>query len=297
MKSVAESVFDTALLHPSTKRALYKYLERPTQVLLLIGEEGAGKHHTALALSALMLETDRNRLANDTRLILIEKEADKQEIAIDAVRQLIRNLRVKQPGVGQKRIVLIKDAHFLSLEAQNALLKTLEQPNPDTYFILTIAAPSKVLPTVLSRGQKLKLHPIGAEQAKEHYGAQYPGAAVEQAWRLSEGLAGTLDGLLSSDEHGLKAAVETAKRFLSMPKYERLIEIDKLNKDREQSMLLVDGLIRILKALHHSAIEKEAPSASRLLIARKQAMESRRYLEANANPKLVLLRLVMNLGL
>ncbi len=282
------------LIHPKTKKAAEQYLKTPTQVLTLIGPEGAGKRFFALKLAAKLL--DKADLSNESRLITITRQDDKKEIAIDAVRMLIKTLRLKQPGQSI-RVVFIDEADRLSQEAQNALLKTLEQPNSDTLFILSVSDASRLLPTVFSRTQKLIIHPVDKEQAEAYFSKNASAEEVRRAWMLSEGYVGQLSVLLGDDElQPLKNAVGLAKKFLASSRYERLLEVDSLSKDREQTLGLLTGLARILKSLHHSNIRNGRQNVSfKILNARKLVKESQTAINANASAKAVLLKLILNL--
>lgn len=75
---------------------------------------------------------------------------------IELVRQ-IKNFISKKPFNHTNKIVIIYDAHQLNIESQNALLKTLEDPGNNNYLIITTSKPSKLLTTIISRCQNIKL--------------------------------------------------------------------------------------------------------------------------------------------
>ncbi len=72
---------------------------------------------------------------------------------IDQIRELIENLKFA-PAKGKAKVYIIDEAHMLTKEASNALLKTLEEPPSHVYFILATTEPNKLLPTILSRCQR-----------------------------------------------------------------------------------------------------------------------------------------------
>lgn len=72
---------------------------------------------------------------------------------IDQIRELIENLKFA-PAKGKAKIYIIDEAHMLTKEASNALLKSLEEPPSHIYFILATTEPNKLLPTILSRCQR-----------------------------------------------------------------------------------------------------------------------------------------------
>ena len=72
---------------------------------------------------------------------------------IDQIRELIENLKFA-PAKGKAKVYIIDEAHMLTKEASNALLKSLEEPPSHVYFILATTEPNKLLPTILSRCQR-----------------------------------------------------------------------------------------------------------------------------------------------
>lgn len=84
-------------------------------------------------------------------------------ILIDDVRQLRRDLNLRSAH-GRNRVVLIIEAQQMNPEASNALLKLLEEPPADTYFLLTSSAPEFIVPTVLSRCQQLQFFLFSREE-------------------------------------------------------------------------------------------------------------------------------------
>lgn len=113
---------------------------------------------------------------------------EKGKISIEALRELLSRLG-KRPVLGARRAVLLLDAHVMEAPAQNALLKTLEQPPPATVFLLT-ALPDSLLPTVRSRCIAVSPGGIPLAQAAA-FVRRETGASPEEARRLvrcAEGL-------------------------------------------------------------------------------------------------------------
>lgn len=72
---------------------------------------------------------------------------------------LVRNLKKilsRKPYQARERLVLIPEAEKLTIEAQNALLKTLEEPPINTFLVLTVSRQEALLPTILSRSQVIR---------------------------------------------------------------------------------------------------------------------------------------------
>jgi DNA polymerase III subunit gamma/tau len=94
--------------------------------------------------------------------------------SIDEIRDLIERAAYK-PAVGRFKVFMIDEAHQLTKDAFNALLKTLEEPPDYLKFVLATTDPEKMLPTVLSRCLQFNLRPMAPEVVREHL-AQVLGA-------------------------------------------------------------------------------------------------------------------------
>ena len=95
------------------------------------------------------------KIETDPDVHLLESETS---IKIEDVRELERILSLK-PYDSPPKICLIKEAEKLTLEAQGALLKILEEPPGETIFILTTRGETNLLPTIISRCQQIYLPP------------------------------------------------------------------------------------------------------------------------------------------
>jgi len=86
---------------------------------------------------------------------LMVLRAQGQGIKIDQVREVTRRVQYS-PVEGRWKCILVRDAHLLMEAAANALLKTLEEPPPQTLFVLVTASAHLLLPTILSRCQPVR---------------------------------------------------------------------------------------------------------------------------------------------
>ena len=86
---------------------------------------------------------------------------------IDEIRDLLERAAYK-PSVGRFKIFMIDEAHQLTKDSFNALLKTLEEPPEYLKFVLATTDPEKMLPTVLSRCLQFNLRPMAGETVAEH---------------------------------------------------------------------------------------------------------------------------------
>lgn len=142
---------------------------RFAHALLFTGCAGVGKFALGKHLAKYLLCTDKQAAAcghchscalfeaqNHLDFHLLQNEENKS-IGIEQVRNLISKLN-ERPHLGDNKVVLIKNANLLTTAAANALLKTLEEPQGNSYLILLARSHHQLMPTLLSRVQHIHLH-------------------------------------------------------------------------------------------------------------------------------------------
>jgi DNA polymerase-3 subunit delta' len=151
--------------------------------LLFAGPAGIGKRLTALAVAQALNCTNPtkgsglraqnsvdacgvcaacSRIARGVHPdVLFVSPGDSGAIKIDQVRDIVDRSQYR-PFEGRRRVVIVDGADALVVPAQNALLKTLEEPTPSSVFILVTARPDMLLSTVLSRCPQLRFRPLSA---------------------------------------------------------------------------------------------------------------------------------------
>ncbi len=131
-----------------------------THSYLFLGPSGVGKTLFAKEFAKLILND-----INLTDLEIIESEEGK--IKIEQVRNLQGKI-LEKPIVSSKKIYIIKEADTMTKEAQNCLLKTLEEPPEYTVLILIATSESLILPTIKSRCMKINFDSIEKQKLKEY---------------------------------------------------------------------------------------------------------------------------------
>jgi DNA polymerase-3 subunit delta' len=286
------------LIHASTKIEVDRFIKKPSHAVMITGQPGSGKQAIAafIAIGLLGKET----LDDYPYYYFVDKPKDKQDISIDAIRGIIDKLKLKtvidSPNA-IKRVILIDGGHYLSTEAQNALLKAIEEPPPDTAFILTAVSASSVLPTIASRVQKLPVMSVSLETALDYFSGNHNAKDITSSWTLSGGRVGLLSALLSqSSEHELKQAVDKAKDLLAMKRYHRVLFLDGISADKAEFLNVLDALSRILNALHHSSLNASNEKQSKKLLAsRKLVITATSALNKNASARLIALDLAFKM--
>jgi DNA polymerase III subunit delta' len=173
--------------------------ERLPHALLVVGPAGVGKEQFAAALAAALLCTARGsrleacgacaecaltRAASHPDLHWLRRPGDRKTISVDQVRELAERLAMTSMRRG-RRVAIVTPAHTRTLNAQNALLKTLEEPAPSTLLVLVSSRPSAVLPTLRSRCQRIELARPDEEVARawlaDELGSPPPARLLELA--------------------------------------------------------------------------------------------------------------------
>jgi replication-associated recombination protein RarA len=280
------------ILHPVTRRQIEDFAGAPSHAVLLVGPAGSGKRILATNLSETVLKLPA-RSFNEYPYKMIINSDDGKSIGIETVRQLEHFLSLKVPiQAVHNRAVIIDNAHLLSTEAQNALLKTLEEPPRGTLVVLTANNDQALLPTIRSRVQSISVKRPGQAAIETFFRARnFDDKAIRQAYAISGGLTGLMNALLEQTDHPLMLATERARQLLSQSAYERLLAVDELSKQRT---LALDTTF-ILQQMAHVSLQNATGDAAikwqAVLNASYQAAEA---LAANAQPKLALTNLMLS---
>ncbi len=271
------------MLHPETKQRLAITKQALPHALLLTGEKGTGLATIAhsIATSDLQLFITPLDAKGDT-------DHETGTITVAAIRNLYEQTRAKALA---RRVIIIDNAERMSLGAQAAFLKLLEEPSPNTHFILTTHTPQSLLPTIRSRLQSLLIRPLTTEQT-EAFLAQL-GSTDQQTKRqltyLANGLPAEL-WRLSNDPAYFKtraSIMSDTRTFLTGSLYEKIVVAHHYHQDRARAMQLIDSAITITR---HSLRAKPQPSLVEQLA---RLLTTKENLEANYNVRLQLMAFVV----
>ena len=189
-------MFDSILGHDNVKTQLESDLEgaKVSHAYLFLGIEGIGKKTLAIEFAKKLLNTENLETCVDYKYI--EKLSDKKEIIVEQVRSKIVNDVYVAPATGNYKVYIVNDAHLLNAAAQNALLKTLEEPPKYVVIILITNNEKALLTTVLSRVKKVNFNRLSNNNIeallKTKYGLEisaskldYAGGSLKVAIELS----------------------------------------------------------------------------------------------------------------
>ena len=136
------------------------------------------------------------------------------DIGVDVLRHFVIDRVALTPHRGRAKLFIIREADKINVQAQNALLKTLEEPYGTTFLILLVTSIDRLLPTTLSRCQTVRFDPLPEEFVKMRLAKEKPDLSAGQvAWYTSWG-AGSLGASMQAADDGLAEVNERVLKQL-----------------------------------------------------------------------------------
>lgn len=147
---------------------------------IISGERNCGKEFLAKVFAQTLLCENRQGVEpcgechsciqaqsmNNPDIIFVSHEKP-NVISVDDIREQIVGTVDIMPYAGEKKVYIVNDAELMTIQAQNALLKTLEEPPKYVVIILLTANPEEFLPTILSRCVTLSFKPVADEKIQD----------------------------------------------------------------------------------------------------------------------------------
>lgn len=284
------------LLNKKTRDEMEAALNAESHAFIFKGEDGAGKTYAARWFSSSKLGFGKLGRELDDYPYFLTISPEGGTIGISSIRRLHEFFLLKTIGTNKiKRVALIEDAHRLTLESQNALLKLLEEPPEDTLLVLTANEATKLKDTIYSRVQHIYVHPVSLPESIDYFSRDKKQSDIKKNFLMSGGNAGLLAALLKELDHPLKQAIHDAKSLLVKNSYQRLLEVDVLSKDKQQTALIIRAFKVISKSALIHARKSDNKSITKLLSMYKKSLIAEANLKHNPNHKLLLTELFLNL--
>lgn len=285
------------ILHATTQDALRRFLAQPSHAVLIEGHTGSGKGSLAAYIASSVLKIDSKTLFRHPFFQLVTPVDG--VITIEAIRSVQRFMRLKTVGKTEtiRRILIVEDVQTMTLEAQNAFLKLLEEPPADTLILLTVVNQSVLLPTIRSRVQYIRMHAPSKPDLERFFSLQnFSAKDISRTFHISQGQVGLMSALLAEDrQHPLIVQIEQAKKLLSMPVFERLAAADQLAKQRVEVQQLVDALQLVIHAaLVQASAKSQLATVKRWHRSLGYLTKAQKKLTANPNLKLVMTDLLLH---
>lgn len=165
---------------------------------LIVGDDGIGKSVIAKYLSNNIINLKDNAESVD----IVRYYPSSSSFGVDDVRMIIDEVN-KKPYEGDKKVLILYKCDKMTTQAQNALLKTIEDPPIGVYLILLSDSLEAILDTIQSRCQVYKLTPLSKEEILEYIQINFPNVEYNDryaALAFSTGIPGKVDRFINDEK-------------------------------------------------------------------------------------------------
>ncbi|MBI5357928.1 hypothetical protein HZB74_03720 [Candidatus Saccharibacteria bacterium] len=286
-------MIEDLILHKSTQLQIKSALANENlHALGLKGASGSGKFYLAKSIASELLNS--KNIAQDPYCLIIDCEKDS---GIETVRSIKKFLNLRVPGKNAlNRCLILKSIQNLTDEAQNALLKTIEEPPKGTLIIVTCDFMNQLRPTVVSRMQWIDVLPLDKKTLKTEFSGGLSEVKFDQSYAISQGNIVSFLKLIGEikDDNDVKIeSIKRAKELISMIRFERMCEIEKIIKDDPlKSIEILESMKQVLRAVLLSSVKSGKKIDNNKIMQKIELInQAEKNLSNNISEKLVLTNL------
>ncbi|MBR5311171.1 MAG: DNA polymerase III subunit [Oscillospiraceae bacterium] len=262
-----------------------------SHAVLIEGEKGTGRKELALWLSKAILCKSENspcgvcsvckkvNSGNHPDVEIYGGNGNARSFHIDSIRE-IKNTLWLLPNESDQKIYILLNAENMTPEAQNALLKSLEEPPAHARFILTCENRRSLLDTIISRSTVYTLEPPTREECSGMIRERLPDFSEKDAEIFSIAFGGNPGAAISAIEEGKNDIVFLASRTPELLKkgesYTLAAELSSLCKKRED---LLEYLERLLNITGRCGIDRAAGRNTPVRVSPIEAVKTSEIIE------------------
>lgn len=265
---------------------------------LFVGNEGIGKFHFAKEFAKMILCFYKNGCnqcksckefdtENHPDFLVVEPEGN--TIKVEQIRQIISKI-IEKPIISDKKVYIVNDSDKMTEEAQNTLLKTLEEPPENIIIILIAEKEEKILSTIKSRCTKITFQPIEQDKLKEILKKQYQYENISK--HLLTFFNGSIKKALNVKEK--KEVYEQIEKVVlgikRMNKIEMLNQKNNIDKEEIINILEYMNLLFWEQSTQGDTKERESAVKSILIIE-----ETKKRIQSNCNFDMTVDNMLMQL--
>ncbi|MES1175497.1 MAG: DNA polymerase III subunit [Myxococcales bacterium] len=214
-------------------------------------------------------------------------------ISIEQVRRIVLERIGYRPHEGHARIFIVRDADELTVSAANALLKTLEEPGPNTYFVLLTSRPNRLLDTIRSRTLPVRFSPLSdalVARILTDKGLD-PKAALAAQGSVALALELASDEALKERDDFVAAAYSAIKARDLAP----AIKFAEAKRERDSLRSLLGYFAQSLAISGREQVAERADEAERAAVRHRVVLSAMQEVERNVSPALALEAMISRL--
>ncbi len=167
---------------------------------IFVGEKGIGKSILTKLIACKLLGI--NEIRDHIDIITWSLDKGKSSIGVNTIRNIIEECN-KKPFEGDKKVIIIENGNKITFQAQNAFLKTIEEPPANVYIFILCEELDEILDTIKSRCCIHKLRPLKDEDMILYLKTKYSNVEKEKlvvATSFGKGIPGKAEKLLENDD-------------------------------------------------------------------------------------------------
>lgn len=253
-------MFDKVIGHEGPKEILLNDIEKNkvSHAYAFVGPMGVGKEKLAEEFAKKLLETEDLKIAIDYKKVT--KLESKKNILVEQIRKDIVEDVYIHPASSNYKVYIIDDAEYLNEEAQNSLLKTLEEPPKYVCIILVTENIQSFLPTIISRVKQIKFGNLSNKEIKEYCALNdIESNFNDNMLAYIDGSIGKLVKLTNEEEYSLfKQMEEVVESIKNKYELQVLKQVDKISLKNTSALDYLEYLLYLNKLYDQMFLVEEA---------------------------------------
>ncbi len=208
-------LFDSIIGHLDIRETLIASINKEnfSHASLVIGEDGIGKSYVAYEMAVNILGKNEYKEYVDIEEYRIPE--NRKSISVDQIRDITEEIN-KKPYESNKKVIILHNADKMTVQAQNAFLKSIEEPPNGVFLILLCENQENLLDTIKSRCEAYKLSRLSEKELDEFLIREYPNIFEEEKRAVkafSDGIPGRIEDFMDNSIYG-EIRENTIKMFL-----------------------------------------------------------------------------------
>ncbi|MBQ9314704.1 MAG: AAA family ATPase [Clostridia bacterium] len=263
--------------HEKVKIILKKIIDenKVGHAYMFVGKEGIGKKLVAIAFAKQIMNLDGSTFnESDFKIILPENDL----IKVEQIRKIINEVYLK-PVYSKHKVIVIDDADKMNANAQNALLKVLEEPPMYATLILVVSNKEKIIKTILSRVTEITFDNLTNQELEK-----IVGKAIDLDY--ARGSASKALSLLEGNYY------EMATQLITAMDEKDFLKLNKKMTEAKQSDVVIVKLLEMIKIMYHKNMKEDTYAKIKKIELLDDTIKN---LNRNANADLALDKLMIEI--